>query len=535
MQLSSKGFTFSEILIVVAIMGIVTSVALKNMGKSDDRANYEESLTELQELSRAIVGDENARSNGERTSFGFVGDIGNLPATLDALISRGSLGLSVLDTSKQISYGWKGPYLESPFSSGSSDFKTDGWGNAYIYSTTQYALAPGDTVVAKISSLGADGEVGGEGYDSDIFIEIKKDLVKSDLTGSVIEVSGNPVLAATVRVYEPDGFGGLTSKSTTTDAFGSYTITNVSQGIRAITVQLSSGAESEGYRTTLGRSFVTVRTISDIGSIIQVGIATAGGPGGRNLRFDIQSKIGEDVTIIDFKAVYTPFDAGVTGPRYEQKNVGATAVWSAAATLGGSGDQLSNLNTYTSWALNDEATETIQLNKFQDDTGANVSIGSSEFTTTFYTSAGETFIVGPFTVGGAPNFDIVGDATGRRGLVFFDVINNTGGNDTVIDMKLVYTPYDASTTGPEFDKVLINAGTVWTEGGGGTVGSDVRLSTVNTFTSTFWADGQTKEIRFDGFIEIVRGRGIDVSGFVFTVTLYMLSGAEFEIGPFVAL
>ena len=531
---TSKGFSFAEILIVVAIMGIVTSIALKNMGKSDDRANYEESLTELQELLKAIVGDENARSNGERTSFGFVGDVGCIPSTLDELVSRGSLSASRLDTSKQLAYGWKGPYIESPFSSGNSDFKTDGWGNAYIYSTTQYALAPGDTVVAKISSLGADGTVGGNGYDSDIFIEIMKDLVRADVTGSVIETSGNPVLAATARVYEPDGFGALTSKSASTDASGNYTIQNVSQGVRAITVQLSSGAESEGYRATLGRSFVTVRTISDIGSIIQIGIATASGPGGRNMSFEIQSKIGEDVTIVDFKAVYTPFD-GVTGPRYEQKDAGNTTVWSAAATLGGSGDQLASLNTYSSWALNDDASKIIQLIKFQDDTGANAGIGGSEFTTTLYTSAGDVFQVGPFTVGGAPTFVLVGDATGRRGLVFFDVKNNTGGDDTLIDMKLVYTPYDASTTGPEFDEAKIAGSTVWTEGGSGTVGSDVQLSTVNSFTSTFWADGITKEVRFAGFVTINNNKAIDVSGSVFIVTLYMLSGAEYELGPIVAL
>ena len=534
MCISSNGFTFAEILIVVAIMGIVTSIALKNLGSTDDRANYEVTLAELQKLKRAIIGDENARSNGERVSFGFVGDIGGIPSTLDELISRGSLGASALDITKLIAYGWMGPYLEVPFTGDPSGFKTDGWGYEYVYLTTQYAIAPGDTVVARITSLGADGVVGGTGYDADIFVEIAKDRVVTNVTGSVIEVSGNPVLAATARVYEPDGVGGLTSKSASTDAFGNYTITNVSQGVRAITVQLSSGEESEGYRATLGRSFVTVRTIRDIGSIILSGIATTGGPGGRNLNFDIQSKIGEDVSIVDFKAVYTPFD-GVTGPRYEQKNAGATTVWSAAATLAGSGDQLSNLATYTSWALNDDATMTIQLNKFQDNTGANVGVGGSEFTTTFFTSDGGVFTVGPFTVGGAPTFALVGDATARKGVMFFDLKNNTGIGETIIDMKLVYTPYDASTTGPEFDRARIAGTTVWTEGGGGTVGSDVRLSTVNTFTNTFWADGLTKEIRFDGFINLSTGKGIDPSGSVVTITLYTLSGAEYEIGPFVAL
>jgi len=325
MCISSKGFTFAEILIVVAIMGIVTSIALKNLGSTDNRANYEETLADLQKLKRAIIGDENARSNGERVSFGFVGDIGGLPSTLDALVSRGGLGPAKIDTNIQIAYGWMGPYLEAPFTGDVSGFKTDGWGNEYTYSTSQFANGPGDTVVAKITSLGADGAVGGTGYDADLFVEIFKDHVKAEVAGGVFDLAGNPVLAATVRVYEPDGTGNLTSKSDFTDASGIYSLKGVSQGVRAITVQLSSGEESEGYRATLGRSFVTTRNISDIGSIILVGTATASGPGGRNLNFDIQSKIGEDVSIVDFKAVYTPFD-GVTGPRYEQKNAGATTV-----------------------------------------------------------------------------------------------------------------------------------------------------------------------------------------------------------------
>ena len=109
MHSSSKGFSFAEIVIVIAIMGIITSIAVKNMGATDNRANFEASLTKLQKLRIALVGDVNARMNNERTSFGFVGDRGGLPATLDALRLRGSLGSRALDTSKQIAYGWMGP------------------------------------------------------------------------------------------------------------------------------------------------------------------------------------------------------------------------------------------------------------------------------------------------------------------------------------------------------------------------------------------------------------------------------------------
>jgi len=529
MHLSSKGFTFSEILVVVAIMGIVTSVAIKNMGKSDDRANYEESLTELQELSKAIVGDENARSNGERTSFGFVGDIGGLPSTLDDLVSRGSLTVSTLDTSKQLAYGWMGPYLESPFSSGGSDFKTDGWGNAYIYSTTQYVLAPGDTVVAKISSLGADGTVGGTGYDSDLFVEIMKDLVKSNVTGCVSDVMGDPVVNATIRVYEPDGNGLLTSKNDLTDGTGCYTVTSVSQGIRAITIQPASGIESEGYRSIFGRSFVTLPDIAGLGTIILVGIPATAGPNGEDLDFDIQNKLGEDITIDDFSVVYTPFD-GVTGPRYGSMKIGGPTAWTVAATRAGSGDLLSTLNTFSATAFNDNQTKAISLDNFQDNVGVDINLFGTEFTATFYASDGAQYVIGPFIAGGQPTLQLVGIAStqGAAGMKF-DVKNNTGGDLIITDMQLVYTPFDAGT-GPKFDEVKIGNSTAYS-GASFSAGSDDLLSTVGTFTNTSILNGATVTVLTKSF-KNDKNKNQNVSGYEFTVTFFTAT-TQYVIGPMI--
>ena len=410
MRWSSNGFTFAEILIVVAIMGIVTSIALKNLGSTDDRANYEVTLADLQKLKRAIIGDENARSNGERVSFGFVGDIGGLPGTLDELASRGTIGASSLDTNKLIAFGWSGPYIESPFSSDVTGFKTDSWGNLYVYSTTPYANSPGDTVLAKISSLGADGAVGGTGFNSDIFVEIKKDAVKSNVSGCVFDPSGNPVVNATIRVYVPDGNGGLTSKTDNTDINGCFTVLSVSQGIRAITIQPASGIESEGYRSTIGGSFVTVSDITGLGTIILIGIPVATGPNGEDLDFDIQNKLGEGITIIDFKVVYTPFDL-VTGPTFDIMKIGGPSAWTAAATRAGSNVQLSTLNTFSSTAFNDNSTKSISLDNFQDDVGSDINIFGTEFTATFYASDGSQYVVGPFIAGGQPTLQLVGFAS----------------------------------------------------------------------------------------------------------------------------
>ena len=395
MYRSSEGFTFSEILIVVAIMGIVTSVALKNMGKTEDRSHYEESLGEIQKLKRAIIGNENALRNGERTSFGFIGDIGTLPSSLDNLLSRGSLGNSRLDTTFLIAYGWAGPYIDTPFTGDLTDFKTDGWGNAYVYSTTQYAVAPGDTVVAKISSLGADGTVGGTGFDADIFVEIKKSLVESNITGCVLETTGLPVVSATIRVYEPDGAGGLTSRSDNTDISGCYTINAVSQGIRAITLQPAAGTETEGFRAVLGRSIVSIADITISGGFILVGIPVEDGANGEDLLFTIQNKVGELLSIIDFEVVYTPFD-GVTGPTYDEMRIGGALNWSAAATRAGSGDRLSSLNTFTLSEINTDELKEIRLENFKDNLGVDVNIFGTEFTASFFASDDEEYIIGPF-------------------------------------------------------------------------------------------------------------------------------------------
>jgi len=510
-------------------MGIVTSVALKNMGKSDDRANYEESLAELQELSRAIVGDENARINGERTSFGYIGDIGSLPSTLDALISRGSLGLTSLDTNRQIAYGWMGPYIESPFSSSSSDFKTDGWGNTYIYSTAQYALAPGDTVVAKISSLGADGTVGGAGYDSDIFVEIKKELVKSDLTGCVFDVNGDPVVNATIRIYEPNGSGILTSKNALTDATGCYTIQNVSQGVRSLTVHLLSGIESEGYRTTVGRSFVTVNDIADIGTIILVGIPVASGQNGEDLDFNVQNKLGEDITVVDFSVVYTPFNA-LTGPKYGLMKIGGPTAWTAAAARAGSGDLLSTLNTFSATAFNDNATKSISLDNFQDNVPADINIFGTEFTATLYASDGSQYVVGPFIAGGQPTLQLVGIATKQgNGGMKFDVKNNTGGDIIITDMRFDYTPFDAGT-GPKFDEVKIGNSLAYS-GASFSAGSNDLLSTVGTFTNSSILDGSTLTVLTKTF-KNDKNKAQSVEGSEFTVTFFTAT-TSYVIGPMI--
>jgi prepilin-type N-terminal cleavage/methylation domain-containing protein len=121
-SLRLRGFTLIELLVVLIIMAILASVTLRAMDITRERTNYEKTMASLQRLSIAIVGDPMLIAEGRRTDFGFVGDLGRLPTSLDELASNIN-GDSA----------WNGPYARIPFVGDSLSFKTDAWGNEFQY------------------------------------------------------------------------------------------------------------------------------------------------------------------------------------------------------------------------------------------------------------------------------------------------------------------------------------------------------------------------------------------------------------------
>jgi prepilin-type N-terminal cleavage/methylation domain-containing protein len=117
------GFTLIEMVVVIVIMGILASVAIKQVVTSVDTAKYDQTEQELDQLAFAIRGNPSAYGQGTRTDFGYVGDVGAFPPNLDALVQNPG-GYST----------WKGPYIDRGI--GSTDFKTDGWGTTYTLTDT---------------------------------------------------------------------------------------------------------------------------------------------------------------------------------------------------------------------------------------------------------------------------------------------------------------------------------------------------------------------------------------------------------------
>lgn len=96
----------------------------------------------MADLKKAMVGDRSLVQNGVRTHFGFVGECGQLPITLSALVSPS--GMLYHDNCKN-----KKPYLYD-----SSDYDRDAWGTVFQY--TRLSPADSEHRVALLKSAGAD-------------------------------------------------------------------------------------------------------------------------------------------------------------------------------------------------------------------------------------------------------------------------------------------------------------------------------------------------------------------------------------------
>ena len=136
MTRKSRGFTLIEIMVVVAILGILAALVVpKIMGRPDE--------------ARIVAAKQDITAIRQALNLYRLDNL-RYPTTeqsLQALVEK--------PTSGMIPNNWKpGGYLER--------LPNDPWGNPYQY------LAPGVHGEVDVFSLGADGEPGGEGNNADI-------------------------------------------------------------------------------------------------------------------------------------------------------------------------------------------------------------------------------------------------------------------------------------------------------------------------------------------------------------------------------
>src|SRR5438876_11266950 len=109
--MSSRGFTLIETTLSLGILALVLTggILLMFRNLSDNRA--QDTLDKLIQFKRAIVGDPRIVTKESRTDFGYVGDVGNVPASLTNLWIQGSAPSFTFDPTSKLGAGWQGPYV----------------------------------------------------------------------------------------------------------------------------------------------------------------------------------------------------------------------------------------------------------------------------------------------------------------------------------------------------------------------------------------------------------------------------------------
>ncbi|MES2946809.1 MAG: type II secretion system major pseudopilin GspG [Pseudomonadota bacterium] len=128
------GFTLIELMVVLVIIGVLAALIVPNVLDRADDARVMAARTDVNNLMQAL---KLYKLDNQR-----------LPTS-----EQGLQALTAKPTSGPIPANWK-PYLEK--------LPNDPWGRPYQY------LNPGVKGEIDVMSLGADGQAGGEGKDSDI-------------------------------------------------------------------------------------------------------------------------------------------------------------------------------------------------------------------------------------------------------------------------------------------------------------------------------------------------------------------------------
>ena len=240
-----KGFTLIEVIVILAVIAILAAIAIPPTLRIFQITAEEGTREEMSNLREAMIGNPRKLQSTFRSDFGFLGDIGCLPANLDRILTQGALPAFSFDTTLQAGAGWKGPYItgaavgEEP-----EDFKNDQLGNPYTY-TPAAGPCP---LTATLTSNGPDGAFS---TSDDITIALLSVETTGTIRGTVKDTGGNGLAGASVILNFPSN-GSLSTVTATADANGNYAFTSVPFGRPSVTAVNTGLSIVPGSITTTG-------------------------------------------------------------------------------------------------------------------------------------------------------------------------------------------------------------------------------------------------------------------------------------------
>lgn len=364
------GFTLIEILMAIVIIGILSAVAMRSIQSSLDSSRVRETQSEMDQLAYAIAGNPNLNNNGKRSDFGYVGDIGALPTSLDDLVTNPG-GLST----------WNGPYIRGRFAQDADGFKKDAWGNEYTLTDGITITSTGGGVTPMTKSVAAS----------------VSDLLSTTIVGTVKDAGGNPPddssVAISISIAYPDGSGGTATATATPTSGGAFAINGIPIGTRLVTAV---------YRATNDTAVTYATLFPGNGGIASLRLpgapfAANGGGGGASGNIEVvpnsSSSPSNDVRFSVWNTGTDPIDISSivatypTTAYYRYVQWGGTEVFNSSNPRAGSGDLV---NFTSSKTLNPGQVVEIILDEFKANPtgGSNVQLNSVNITIEF--SNGQT-------------------------------------------------------------------------------------------------------------------------------------------------
>ncbi len=255
-MIQRNGMTLIELLVVLAILALMTTVAVTSSDVFMSQGRYDATTRTLTDIQEAVLGPPNARqADGTLISMGFVADMGRSPqfTTFDApggsppppppatliggpyeLLNLPSgfapfaLVQSANDTDVVVPCGWRGPYLRLGVGQASI---LDGWANALYLVNAAGSQAGVDDRILAVSSGAGTGAYSSANAPLAVNVAPPQIAVRGNVY--LLDSNGNPTnptSALQVWMYGPNPLppGGLWEVQcptlTATDGVVSYNI-----------------------------------------------------------------------------------------------------------------------------------------------------------------------------------------------------------------------------------------------------------------------------------------------------------------------
>lgn len=174
-----KGVTLLELLIVLMIIGLLVTAAVRTWDVSLQRSRFNSTVKEMEQLVWAIAGNPDLISAGKRTDFGYVGDNGVLPPTLRDLRENISNYIT-----------WRGPYIQPAFQESPQSYMIDAWGDTYVY---PHPFTIPDTAPIYIRSYGGGSVAIPQTWLTKIVANRMSDLLANMVAGNIYDGYNKPL------------------------------------------------------------------------------------------------------------------------------------------------------------------------------------------------------------------------------------------------------------------------------------------------------------------------------------------------------